>query len=590
MVTFPLIRVKRANETVMSYVLLVLLLYHLPLWIDNPIGILRFILLVAAGGLIDLIVSLLRHQRVWCCVSGAVTAAMISLLTGGAPLWGQLLGILAGLLVGKHLWGGTGKNFLNPAMVGLAVTMLILDVNYPFFPATLFLLPALLLSLFFLKVRPFAGIGFIAGMLVSLFLYRELTVMNIISYGVIFWGCMVMTDPVTVTRNRPAGLAAGFLAGFGALYFSSMPIAVVLCILLVNLFSVVIRDITEKKVHPLKAGLKIKKVATGKKDHNSLIDLTGDASRAKEEELSSLTNLKILDRIKEHQVFGMGGAGFDTYQKIMTVFHYTGEEKYLIINGVECDPGLIHDAWLLRSYAEEINKGINALSKCLSFKSILLAVKASEGLNYPDYVKVIPVKDCYPIGAERIVINEVLHKQLPLGHIPAKQGILVLNVQTLYAIYQAVYLNKAIDSRFITVADLKQKTAQIVKVRLGSKIKDVLEAVYPGSVNLFAGGGIMQAYSADEDAVIDKSVNFIATGNYPSFKESPQCSDCGNCSSSCPSGLSVKRIADLVEQGREKDTLGYHVTECINCGSCSYSCPAGRNLAMNMRKAKEAVL
>jgi Na+-translocating ferredoxin:NAD+ oxidoreductase RnfC subunit len=226
----------------------------------------------------------------------------------------------------------------------------------------------------------------------------------------------------------------------------------------------------------------------------------------------------------------------------------------------------------------------------MSFQSIQLAVKNLDGVSYPDNVKIVLVKDRYPIGAERILINEVLQKQLPLGHIPAKQGILVLNVQTLYAIYQAVYLNKAIDTRIITVADLKQKTAQIVRVKLGSKIKDVLEAVYPGSVNAFAGGGIMQSYSADEDAEIDQSVNYIATGNFPSYKESPQCSGCGNCSSNCPSGLSVNRIADLVEQGREKDTLDYHVIECINCGSCSYCCPAGRNLAAKVKRAKEAVM
>ena len=211
MITLPLIRVRRANESVMSSVFLALLLYHLPLWLEHPVGILRFILLIAAGGCVDLIFGLLRHKRVWCCVSGVVTSAMISLLTNGAPLWAQLLGIVAGLLLGKHLWGGTGRNLFNPAMVGLLTVMLVAKVDYPFFSATLLLIPALILSLFFLKLRPYAGLGFIAGMLVALFLYKELTLMNLISYGVIFWGCLVMTDPVTVTHNQPAGLAAGFL-------------------------------------------------------------------------------------------------------------------------------------------------------------------------------------------------------------------------------------------------------------------------------------------------------------------------------------------------------------------------------------------
>ena len=99
----------------------------------------------------------------------------------------------------------------------------------------------------------------------------------------------------------------------------------------------------------------------------------------------------------------------------------------------------------------------------------------------------------------------------------------------------------------------------------------------------------MQAYLSDEDAVIDHSVNWIATGTYPSYKESPQCSKFGNCIKSCPSGLKVNLIADLVDQGRVEETEKFYVSECISCGSCSYSCPAGRNLAARVKTAKNSL-
>ncbi|MBP1755660.1 MAG: hypothetical protein H6Q59_2058, partial [Firmicutes bacterium] len=92
MTTFPMLRVKRSNEHMLSDVFKILALYHLPLWIENPMGILRFILLVAVGGLIDFLFSLVRYKKLWCCASGTVTAAILSLLTVGAPLWGQLMG------------------------------------------------------------------------------------------------------------------------------------------------------------------------------------------------------------------------------------------------------------------------------------------------------------------------------------------------------------------------------------------------------------------------------------------------------------------------------------------------------------------
>ena len=97
----------------------------------------------------------------------------------------------------------------------------------------------------------------------------------------------------------------------------------------------------------------------------------------------------------------------------------------------------------------------------------------------------------------------------------------------------------------------------------------------------------MQSFYVQEDAVIDKSVNFIATADYPKFKESPQCSQCGECISNCPAGLRVNKIAELVDRGRMNEAFRYHPEECIGCGSCSYSCLAGRNLASRVQAAKE---
>jgi Na+-translocating ferredoxin:NAD+ oxidoreductase RnfC subunit len=296
----------------------------------------------------------------------------------------------------------------------------------------------------------------------------------------------------------------------------------------------------------------------------------------------------ILERIRTNKVFGMGGAAFPTYQKLMTTIEAKEKDKILIINGAECDPGLIHDAWLMRNHSEEIQKGVMLLHTCMMFQSIYLAVKDREGLNYSEPIYVHQVPNSYPIGAEKILIEEVLKQNINYNEIPAVSGILVLNVQTVYSIYQAVILNKAVDTRFLTVANLKEKSAKVVKVKLGIKIQEVMEAVYPGIINIFVGGGIMQAHLAEEEDIVDNHVNFLATGMFPSYKESPQCSKCGECNRNCPSGLKVNLIADLVDQGRINQVEKFHVIKCIGCGSCSYSCLAGRDMASKVRAAKEA--
>lgn len=54
-------------------------------------------------------------------VGGFVTTALIFtlLLPPTAPLWQIALGISFGIVLGKEVFGGTGKNFLNPALAGL---------------------------------------------------------------------------------------------------------------------------------------------------------------------------------------------------------------------------------------------------------------------------------------------------------------------------------------------------------------------------------------------------------------------------------------------------------------------------------------
>ena len=50
-----------------------------------------------------------------------VTSILFSLtLPATIPLWQVALGISFGVVIGKEIFGGTGKNFLNPALTGRA--------------------------------------------------------------------------------------------------------------------------------------------------------------------------------------------------------------------------------------------------------------------------------------------------------------------------------------------------------------------------------------------------------------------------------------------------------------------------------------
>jgi Na+-translocating ferredoxin:NAD+ oxidoreductase RnfD subunit/ferredoxin len=585
--TFPLIRVKWTNEHIMAGLFLVLLLYHVPEWIEKPSRIGGFLLLVISAAALDALLTILRHKQLWCCVSGAVTASIISLLTPDVPLWAQLIGVLSALILGKHIWGGTGRNPVNPAIIGMLVIQLISGNSYPIFTDTYLLLPAVILSVLFLSIRPFAGVGFLLGMIVALLLNRELGIQALLVNGVFFWSCIVVTDPVTITGKPAIGSVTGFLAGFLALFLNPHPVTLGVGVLCMNLLSYIVEAQDINKAPSKKMRLKIPKAFTC--EHEQLLDLTGEPSSTHGRVVAGITPERLLQIIREQEIFGMGGAAFSTARKLQTVYEAKVNQKHLIINAVECDPGLVHDHYLLRHYMDEINVAAQTLKRTLGFTSIIVAVKESEDLKQTEGMTLCKVPDRYPVGAERILINELLGIQLSPKQLPASNGILVLNVQTVYSIYEAVYLGKRADTRFLTVADLKTKTAKVVKVRLGMTLREVMDEVYPGVLNLFAGGGIMQAYVAEDTAIIDKNVNFIATGAYPHYKETPQCSKCERCVVNCPAGLKVNKIVQLVDAGKIKDTVKYSVSDCIGCGSCSFSCLAGRNLSARVAMAKETL-
>lgn len=584
--SYPLVRLRWSNEHIMAALFIVLLLYLLPGWLVNPSELTGFIALLLFALVMDAAASFFRYKRPVCSVSAAVTAGILQLLTPGIPLWGRLAGVTAALLLGKHLWGGTGKNPLNPALTGLLLLGFLFRLDPVFAGLSLLYLPAMLLSLPFILFRPFAGAGLISGMALAMLSGGNFQIWTVAT-SCIFFGCVIATDPVTVTHKPVPGLICGFAAGFVPLLLSSSIYYLAVGILVFNLVSYLI---DMKLKNPKKRTswnlLRIKSPVQQNGIDNGLMDLTD--RRVEEPECCDIHEAgEILLRIEKHGVFGMGGAGFPTAEKIKAFMKSDITKKFIIINGAECDPGLIHDKWLLRNRSNEIYKGIGALFSCTGLDRAYLAVKSTSGIPLNGNIELVGIQDVYPAGAEKILIQKVLGIRLPEGSLPTTEGILVLNVQTVLAVYEAVFLDTDAATRYMTVSDMKKGKSRIARVWLGDRIHEVLDRTYPGSNLAFAGGGIMQSHMAEDDEVIDRSTNYIASAIIPKYKESPQCSHCGICRSSCPAGLDAGRIAELVDAGRISETSVLMPDRCLGCGSCSYVCLAGRDLCSRVKVARK---
>ncbi|MFW5450615.1 MAG: NADH:ubiquinone reductase (Na(+)-transporting) subunit B [Methylophagaceae bacterium] len=85
------------------------LLYFLPIYLTTLI----------AGGTFEVLFAAVRNHEV---NEGFLVTSMLYtlILPASTPLWQVALGIIFGVVIGKEVFGGTGKNFLNPALTGRA--------------------------------------------------------------------------------------------------------------------------------------------------------------------------------------------------------------------------------------------------------------------------------------------------------------------------------------------------------------------------------------------------------------------------------------------------------------------------------------
>jgi len=85
------------------------LLYFLPIYLTT----------LVVGGICEVIFSVVRGHEV---NEGFLVTSMLYtlILPATTPLWQVALGIIFGVVIGKEVFGGTGKNFLNPALTGRA--------------------------------------------------------------------------------------------------------------------------------------------------------------------------------------------------------------------------------------------------------------------------------------------------------------------------------------------------------------------------------------------------------------------------------------------------------------------------------------
>ena len=357
--------------------------------------------------------------------------------------------------------------------------------------------------------------------------------------------------------------------------------------------------------------------ATGYRKPAIIINVEGDEweetiDRSNKLELvenhPELTPEEIVNRIKNAGVVGMGGACFPTFIKLTPP--PTAKAECVIINAVECEPYITADYRLMMERSDEILVGLELLmigakvtkgyigietNKPAAIE--LLSEKCAKKFGGSKYqVEVVPLKQRYPQGGEKQLVDAVIQRQVPAPPaIPVNVGAIVQNVGTAFAVYEAVMKNKPLFERYTTVTGKKLANPGNFQVRMGTPMKDLIDfcgGMPEGDNKLLAGGPMMGKALTSVEVPICKGTNSVTIiSDEEARRKAPQpCIRCAKCVGVCPMGLEPYLLAKLSEVKNWERAESEDITSCIECGSCHYTCPAHRPLLDNIRQGKATVM
>ena len=102
----------------------------------------------------------------------------------------------------------------------------------------------------------------------------------------------------------------------------------------------------------------------------------GDGYKALEKVLKSMTPEEVIEVIKVSGLAGRGGAGFPTWFKWNAARNSPGEEKYLICNADEGDPGAFMDRAVIESDPHNLIEGMMIAAYAIGAKEAIVYVRA----------------------------------------------------------------------------------------------------------------------------------------------------------------------------------------------------------------------
>ena len=310
--------------------------------------------------------------------------------------------------------------------------------------------------------------------------------------------------------------------------------------------------------------------------------------------------MELKELMRENGIVGAGGAGFPSYAKLAD-----GADT-LVVNGAECEPLLYTDLLLLQKEMPSVLAGISAVLQYSKIPCALLCVKEhtaarlkiKDGTKLAERIILKTLPDVYPMGDEISLIYQATGRVVKPGNLPITSGVIVLNVETLYNVAQAIKRSKPLTEKWLTIGgNIPQPI--VVKVPIGTSVAELFERnsiTVPEDHTVLDGGPSMGKVIDPDSAVITKTTKGLLilpnaceavktkyiSGEMSIARAETACCQCTRCTDLCPRNLLGYPLEPhkMVRTAKGAVTVMPQMVVtanlCCGCGICeSLACSQG---------------
>lgn len=294
---------------------------------------------------------------------------------------------------------------------------------------------------------------------------------------------------------------------------------------------------------------------------------------------------------REIGLVGMGGSMFPASIKLGAARNV----QTLVVNAVECEPGIQIDEALLLNDADTVRAGVECVAAAFGITRRVLAIKGTSAPRLKPFAAscaahVLTLPNLYPGGAEKLIVARLNGRMPSAGQLPVQLGYLVFSVASLWTLGRWLIKREPSILRPLSLVVPTRPTRNLL-VPVGTPLSHILNSYgidAKPETHLLVTGGLMMGRSVLPEAPVLKGTNAIFVQPIPQrlTRIEEPCILCGSCFDVCPLKLHPSGMAERIRGGRRSAALAAQLDECFLCGACSGVCPSEIPLVQIFRDAK----